>query len=1254
MKKQKQKKILTIFIILFLLISASAVLNATGAIITNPTTISFEDKNLYDAIKNKFSSSQIAYNENDVTQEIEVSLNDIEGITELNLEGTEDAKIVNLSGMEKFINLTNLNLSGNAITNMTSITALSKLVKLDLTENTVNENILTSISQITTLTELNMTSTQMNGDQLEYFKTLQNLQTLIISNNNISKLEPIAILEGITKLDISKNASFVSFSQVTPHKNLKELNISGTGITTLEGIEQLTELEKLYAADNASLTTSTSISYLFKTYKVGNIDTIYLSKLKILNLSNLGTTGSRPSFNFGNFAKLTSLQELHLASNQISSLNNVANLENLDYLDLANNNIDTSDLENIVRYETVDGEEYVVTENVLKASKIDLRKNNIIKIDVFAVYPGDLKYLDLSENHIYDISGLSKHSFSEALYLQKQDITFAIYDKKVEGVDQYIILPNILKESQKEGSLVYTEKQLIFTGVTLNPDYPNIDEYNVIIDSEKTNDDVLNIKITGGRASGTVLNLQIGSTSGAHISCLIESLLFVDENLDAAIYSELVNKYLSKIKYLERVPKIININQDVISQIGSFNLQHTDASESTKIVDLTGLENFYNLTTLYLQDNNIKTIEPLRGCTKLSTLLLANNPNIGDNNEAILKMPALKNLDLSNTGMTNIDNINKLTESLKKPVLTILNLSDNGLENVDGLEKITSLQKLYIANEQLEDEDIEILAPLINLTTLNISGNNIENINVLSNLTNLQYLYFNMNKIQSLEPIDGMIFEELEFSGNRVKDITPLSAHHTINTLNMNNNKIEDVTILDDILITEDQKLSATGQKLVRVINENATGVIQIELPQIFQAAKDTSNKLYTESAFILKECTLDSTGKFAVINVDELGNKVAQVTIYGGKANGTVLTIAPPLTATVSYNPSNEEKTNQDITATITFNRNNVTILNNEGKNTYTFTENGEFTFEFLDEYGFEGSKTITIDNIDKTAPTISKVTQEIVNKTIKVTIAVNEPIVAPNGWTLAENKLSISKIYEEDANEEVKVADEVGNYITEKVNVKIDKTAPVITGVKDGEKYSKSVTPVIEDENFETLEITLTKNGTPISNYKSGDTIKEDGEYVLTAIDIFGNITTVSFEIKISDIITSEEHTVTESELTIKNIKPNTTSEKLKEKLNADMKYEIINKSGDVILDTAKVGTGYKIKMENEKVYTIIINGDTTSDGKADIRDILAINKHRLNKASLNEEYLEAADVNGDGKADIRDILQINKFRLGKISEL
>ena len=328
---------------------------------------------------------------------------------------------------------------------------------------------------------------------------------------------------------------------------------------------------------------------------------------------------------------------------------------------------------------------------------------------------------------------------------------------------------------------------------------------------------------------------------------------------------------------------------------------------------------------------------------------------------------------------------------------------------------------------------------------------------------------------------------------------------------------------------------------------------------------------------------TLSSDGNSISIDLDTLAGGIAVARITGGEAKGTTLAVATPIEAEITYNVEDmEKKTNQDIVATINFKNKDrdVTITNNDGKNTYTFTQNGEFTFEYTDEYGFDGTETAVVNNIDK--------------------------------------------------------------------------VAPVITGVQNGQTYKKSVTPAIQDDSKVT--VTLTKDGSAVSNYQVGDEIKEVGQYVLTATDEVENTTTVSFEIEaVSDVITSkEEVTVVEDETVIKDINPKTTVSALIQKLNAEMEYTIVDKDGFQVSDTTNVGTGCKIKMENDKTYTLIVKGDCNGDGEAELKDILAINKHRLNKTKLTAEYLQAADVTGDGKVELRDILQINKFRLGKISSL
>mgnify|MGYP004617546483 FL=1 len=1256
MKKTKAKKMSIILALIVFVVSFSVIIYATGNIITNPTTITFVDSNLYESMKKQLKSKKIAYNENDTDKTIEVSEDDVLKITELNLQGVIDAKISNLSGLESFTNLKILNLSGNAITNANAISELKNINDLNFSDNPINDSVLETIAKLTSLEKLNISNTQLNGDQLENLKTLSNLKELKIAKNNISTVESISTLTGITSLDISVNKSFTDFKQLTVFTNLIVLNVSGTGITTFsgssvttehDGIEMLSNLEKLYAQDNLSIV-SNGLNSIYATYKNGTKNVPYLNKIKVLNLSSLGASGKRPTINFSNFAKLTTLEELHLASNDISSLSGIAKLENLKYIDLANNKIQSSQLPNFIQKTTVNGESIVQTENTLKATKIDLRGNQIIDVSVFADYPGNITWLDLSENHVYDVEPLSKHSFNEGLFLQKQDITFGLY-KKTAAVNHYIILPSIFRYSKAEGKFIYSsDVDFKFEGVTLNPDYTDPNQYNVIIDYKKTKNDTLTAKISGGVADGTVLNFSIGTQGD--VSCYIDSLLFKDENLDSAIEKEL--RATNNIKYLERIPKIININQDAISKITKLDLQHTGSSADTKIKDLSGLENFYNLTTLYLQNNDIKTIDPLTTCVKLNSLYLSNNSNLGNNNSAIEKMTVLGTLDLSNTGMTNIDSINTLTEyfTSKKRTTTLisLNISDNKLNNIEGIENITSLQSLSLANDKLNDEKISKLDKLTNLSTLNINGNEIENIDIISSL-DLKYLYFNNNQVKSLQPIQGKVFYDLEFAGNRIKDISPLSGHRTINNLRMDNNQIEDTSVLSGISMSDEQTLSITGQKIVRVLEKGSTGTVQLELPQIFKDAKNSSNKLYTDSEFITSNCTLDSTGNSVSVDVDKLSGDIAQVEIYGGKAHGTILTIAPALEGKITYNPSIDKKTNKNVTATISFNRSDVTITNNDGKNTYTFENNGEFSFDFVDKYGFEGTEKAIVQNIDKEAP-VETVTKEVKNKQVIVTITVNEKVQDVYGWTSSEfidGKMTLTKTFESDSKENVNLTDEAGNVKVVNIQVKIDKTAPTIKGIEEGKKYNSSVTPVIQDDSE--ITVILTKNGTIVENYKVGDTINGAGKYVLTATDTFGNTTKVSFEISISDIITSKTQTIDESKLIVKNIKPGMTVWELINNIENEMTYEIIDSKGNKLLNTSRLATGQQIKMQNDKKYTIIVWGDLTGSGTITTAELARISKIAAKIITPTELEKIVIDVNSDGNIKTADIAAISKYAAG-----
>lgn len=88
------------------------------------------------------------------------------------------------------------------------------------------------------------------------------------------------------------------------------------------------------------------------------------------------------------------------------------------------------------------------------------------------------------------------------------------------------------------------------------------------------------------------------------------------------------------------------------------------------------------------------------------------------------------------------------------------------------------------------------------------------------------------------------------------------------------------------------------------------------------------------------------------------------------------------------------------------------------------------------------------------------------------------------------------------------------------------------------------------------------------------------------------------------------------------------------------------VIKKGSTIITDTANVGTGYTLTL-NDKTYTIVVLGDVSGDGKASAGDYVLIKNHimqtNLIKDSLSQN---AADVNKDGKISAGDYVLIKNY--------
>ncbi|MCI9177468.1 MAG: hypothetical protein HFJ28_02575 [Clostridia bacterium] len=152
---------------------------------------------------------------------------------------------------------------------------------------------------------------------------------------------------------------------------------------------------------------------------------------------------------------------------------------------------------------------------------------------------------------------------------------------------------------------------------------------------------------------------------------------------------------------------------------------------------------------------------------------------------------------------------------------------------------------------------------------------------------------------------------------------------------------------------------------------------------------------------------------------------------------------------AEVNYNITTP--TNKDVTAELINITRPIRVTNNDGKLTHTFTENGEFTFEFVDEQGNQGSTTARVDWIDKTPPqaNVEFSTTQPTNEDVVATITFDKEniTILSKDVQIAENPVDKSKTitFEANASYELEFADSLGNIGTKTIAVDwIDREAP------------------------------------------------------------------------------------------------------------------------------------------------------------------------------------------------------------------
>jgi len=212
---------------------------------TYSQSISFTDNNL------KLELIQLGI---DTNGDKEISFTEALAVDSINIAGSDDPtkpnlnKIINLTGLEAFVNLVYFDCHNNSISGSVDFTSNSKLKYLDCSLNSISSLNLKSLKQLQTLnvfannlTKLDITN---NSNLVNLEESLNNLTDLDVTKN--INLESLTFLgNSLTKLNLTNNTKLkvltVSGAQnnlteldVTKCIELKNLTVSYIGITSLD------------------------------------------------------------------------------------------------------------------------------------------------------------------------------------------------------------------------------------------------------------------------------------------------------------------------------------------------------------------------------------------------------------------------------------------------------------------------------------------------------------------------------------------------------------------------------------------------------------------------------------------------------------------------------------------------------------------------------------------------------------------------------------------------------------------------------------------------------------------------------------------------------------------------------------------------------------------------------------------------------------------------------------------------------------
>ena len=708
---------------------------------------------------------------------------------------------------------------------------LAKITSLSLAGKSITSMKIGDFDGLTALTTLLLHNNSISD--ISPLAGLTNLETLTLSDSSISDISPLAGMTNLTTLTLNHN-DISDISALSGMTKMENLHLIGNDIINISALSGMTSLITLYLRSN-------DIIHISPLAGMTNLKDLRLAGNDIINIPNLsGLTNLRALSLYGNdiinisaLADLTSLLDLKLSDNSISDISALADLTSLTHLSLSGNDISNiSPLENLtnLRSLTLDNNsisDYGPLRRLKAAIEADDRS---LDLDITIPPENRPPTFVSTSNFTYTIdmsTATVGDNIGAALTATDPDgdmLTFS-----VGGDDaSYFSISSDNSNPTRSGQLQVTQTLIDNTRINYSINVIADDGEGGTAEIAGTIDVFARIstQTTNNRpvftdGSSTTRSVAENTAAGVNIGNPVEAtdtdndtLTYTLSGTDAASFD--IDSTTGQLKTKTALDYEIKTTYTVV-------VTATDDSGAAS-------NNSATITvTINVTDVEEATIDPplSERTQQVRDAIVREVPGVSDSADVTAgHLAAITTLDLSFERITSLEagDFDGLTN------LRSLDLRFNSIIDISPLDGLTNLTELRLSFNNIID--ISALEGLTNLTTLTLSSNSIIDISPLEDLTNLTELGLVDNNIIDISPLDGLTnLTELRLSDNNIIDISPLEGLTNLTTLELADNNIIDISPLDGLTNLTTLDLASNSNLINISPLDGLTNLTTLDLP---------------------------------------------------------------------------------------------------------------------------------------------------------------------------------------------------------------------------------------------------------------------------------------------------------------------------------------------------------------------------------------------------------------------------------------